>query len=224
MMLQVQDLTYQYGIQSVLVNLNCTLRAGQLVMLAGHNGSGKSTLLRCIANWTKADEGTITVNGFTIQQEREFRAQVILIPDAPDFYDELTAWEHLQFIGQLHKVTTWEEQATQLLKQLNLYAQRNAFPFTFSRGMRYKMALAMAFLVSPPLLLLDEPFGPLDPETRQLLWDMLKAYCADGRKSVLFSSHGMPTDEQPDMIYHLSDGQIMTHDGQPDIPSNVEED
>jgi ABC-2 type transport system ATP-binding protein len=208
MILQVQDLTYQYETQQVLVDLNCEFPAGRLVMLAGHNGSGKSTLLRCIASWTRPHEGTVTINGFTIKQEREFRAQVILIPDAPDFYDELTAWEHLQFIGQLHKIASWEDQATDLLKRLNLYQQRNAFPFTFSRGMRYKMALAMAFLVSPPLLLLDEPFGPLDPETRQLLWDMLKDYRADGKHSVLFSSHGMPTDEQPDMIYQLADGQI----------------
>jgi ABC-2 type transport system ATP-binding protein len=208
MMLHVQDLTHQYGIQDVLKHLDLSVSAGQLVMLAGHNGSGKSTLLRCIASWTKPHEGTITINNLTIKQEREFRAQVILIPDAPDFYDELTAWEHLQFIGQLHKVADWEEQAKNLLEQLNLSAQKNAFPFTFSRGMRYKMALALAFLVSPPLLLLDEPFGPLDPETRQLLWDMLKAYRSDGRKSVLFSSHGMPTDEQPDAIYRLQDGQI----------------
>lgn len=207
-MLIVENLEYRYGSYQVLWNLSCQLKAHQVGMLIGQNGAGKSTFLRCIAGWSVPYEGVITVNNVSLSRdERHFRRQVILVPDTPDFYDELTAWEHLQLIGQLHQIPNWTAEGEKLLNSFDLFEHRHAFPFTFSRGMRYKLALCLAFLAQPPLLVLDEPFGPLDATAVEKLWRLLKEF-AEAGGTVLFSSHTIGVHQLPDIILHLHQGQI----------------
>lgn len=207
-MLTVTNLSYQYGASPVLSNLSFELLDGALAALVGRNGAGKSTLLRCLAGWTVPAGGTIEINGRLLRQrDQAYRDQVILVPDTPDFYDELTAWDHLQLVSQLYRVDGWQDRSRELLEQFQLYDARSAFPFTFSRGMRYKLALCMALVVQPPLLLLDEPFGPLDSLASRLLWQHLRDYCAGG-KSVLFSSHILTDEGHPDLFLLLRDRQV----------------
>jgi len=207
-MLFVDNLEYRYGTLTVLSDLSFSLSPGQVSLLVGQNGSGKSTLLRCIAGWTHVTQGTITVNGVSCrEQDRAYRKQVIFVPDTPDFYDELTAWEHLQFIAQLHRIIAWKTDGTRLLQHFQLLDHKDALPFTFSRGMRYKLALCLALLVNPPLLLLDEPFGPLDALARRTLWQVLKRHAQDGGL-VLCSSHTISPDEHPDSVLHLRQGRV----------------
>ncbi|MBK8022583.1 MAG: ABC transporter ATP-binding protein [Chloroflexi bacterium] len=192
----------------MLTDVSLHLEAGQLAMLVGQNGAGKSTLLRCIAGWSLSERGKISANGASLHhQEQTFRRQVVLVPDTPDFYDELTAWEHLQFVAQLHRLRDWETEATALLSDFQLLDRRDTFPFTFSRGMRLKLALCLALLVHPPLLLLDEPFAPLDAVSNHVLWQKLAAYAAAGN-TVLFSSHTVPGGSLPDVVFFLDQGQI----------------
>lgn len=206
--LLVDNLHYQYGAQTVLNGASLQLPPSQVALLVGKNGAGKSTLLRCIAGWTPITVGEVTINGESIHgQDEAFYKQVVFVPDTPDFYDELTAWEHLQFIAKLNRIPEWEIRAKQLLHRLDLSEYVDAFPFTFSRGMRYKLALSMALLVQPPLLLLDEPFGPLDAIASQTLWQLLRHH-ADHVGSVLLSGHTVAANRNPDMVFHLHDGRI----------------
>lgn len=213
-MLEVSQLTYQYGTQTVFSELNFQIEANTVAMLVGRNGAGKSTLLRCLAGWTLPEKGEIKINDFTLRKNEEaYQSQNILVPDTPDFYDELTAWEHLQLVSQLHHIQDWEEEAQDLIVNLELWRHRKAFPFTFSRGMRYKLALAMALLVHPPLLLLDEPFGPLDSVSSEFLWENILAYGGDSH-AVLFSSHIMPEGKKPDIFLMLKDGEMQVMDAE----------
>lgn len=207
-MLHVNNLTFRYGANVVLNDLSLHLSRGQIGLLVGENGAGKSTLLRCLAGWTRVHKGTIYVNGVSSQeQEQEYRKHILLVPDTPDFYDELTAWEHLQFVAQLHRLVDWRETAACLLQDFRLLDHKDALPFTFSRGMRYKLALCLALLVSPPLLLFDEPFASLDALAGQTLWRILRAH-ADRGGVALYSSHALLSDERPDLFLHLHQGQI----------------
>ncbi len=207
-MLRVTKLSYQYGANPVLSDLSFELRDGTLAALVGRNGAGKSTLLRCLAGWTVPEAGVIEINGHLLRRrEQEYRDQVVLVPDTPDFYDELTAWDHLQLVSQLYHVDHWQERSHALLEQFQLLDERLAFPFTFSRGMRYKLALCMALVVQPALLLLDEPFGPLDSLASRLLWRHLRDYCGTG-KSALFSSHILPDEGRPDQFLLLRARQV----------------
>ncbi|MBN1564508.1 MAG: heme ABC exporter ATP-binding protein CcmA [Anaerolineae bacterium] len=208
--LDVTNLVYHYGTLTVLDDLSFHLASGHMGLLVGQNGAGKTTLLRCLAGWTQVSKGHIVINGIACrEQERAYRKQVIFVPDTPNFYDELTAWEHLQFVAQLHRLTAWQTRGTNLLQHFQLLTHKDTLPFTFSRGMRYKLALCLALLVQPPLLLLDEPFGPLDALAQQTLWQTLKQHTRQGG-TVLFSSHMIPATESPDVVLHLRQGQIKT--------------
>ena len=209
-MLVVEDLHHQYGSQTVLNGLSFRLAQGEICLLVGQNGAGKSTLLRCIAGWTKLNRGQIRVNDISVlDHDRDYRKQVIFTPDTPDFYDELTAWEHLQLVAQTHHLSSWQTTGENLLRQFQLFDHKDTFPFTFSRGMRYKLALCLALLVRPPLLLLDEPFGPLDALASQVLWQALKEYTARGG-TTLFSSHTLSANDRPDTILLLAQGQTQS--------------
>lgn len=210
MMLRVDNLHYQYGAQTVLMDTSFHLPTNQVGLMVGKNGAGKSTLLRCVAGWMPITVGEVTINGESIHgQDEAFYRQVVFVPDTPDFYDELTAWEHLQFIAKLNRIPEWEIRSKRILHQLDLSNHVDAFPFTFSRGMRYKLALSMALLVQPPLLLLDEPFGPLDALASQTLWQLLRQH-AERFGSVLLSGHTVGANRNPDIVFHLRGGQIET--------------
>lgn len=214
-LLAVDGVGYQYGSLRALHDVNFEVEEGVLVALVGRNGAGKSTLLRCIAGWTQATDGDVRILGQSIKQnERLVRQHVVLIPDTPPFYDELTAWEHLQFNAQAHRLKDWEARGEFLLERYGLLSNRDAFPFAFSRGMRYKLALCMGLLIEPKILLLDEPLGPLDPVSADDLWEELNGHRNEGM-TILLSSHQLPQEAHPDHYFIMEQGEVIA-EGTPD--------
>lgn len=208
-LLVVSDVSYKYGSFHALSHVTLQAEPGQLIALVGRNGAGKSTLLRCIAGWTRPTDGEIKIKGISVSRtERRIREHVVLLPDTPPFYSELTAWEHLQFSAQVHGYVDWEDEAEELLSRYGLLQNKNAFPFTFSRGMRYKLALCIALLVEPALLLMDEPLGPLDPVSADDLWHQLARHKADGM-TILLSSHQLPPEAEPDSYVIMEGGEMI---------------
>ncbi len=212
---QVSGLSYRYGSLFALANVSFDVQPGEMVALVGRNGAGKSTLLRCIAGWTQPTDGDVRVVGQSIKQnERLVREHVVLLPDTPSFYDELTAWEHLQFVAQANGWRDWEDEGEDLLRRYGLLPNKDAFPFAFSRGMRYKLALCMALLIEPTVLLMDEPLGPLDPVSADELWEEMGRHRADGM-TIILSSHQLPQEAHPDRYIIMEQGEVIA-DGTPD--------
>lgn len=225
MTLHVEHLNYHYGKHHVLKDVTFTLESGVAYSLVGRNGAGKSTLLRCLAGWAKPDkESQVLINDTSlIDNEREARKQLLFVSDTPDFYDELTAWEHLQFVAQLHSIPDWEATADDLLDDFGLYEEANGLPFTFSRGMRYKLALCLALMVNPSVLLLDEPFGPLDANAANILWETLDRARQAGM-TILFSSHALPESATPDGYLLLNRGTVSQPDNIDDLADLLADD
>ena len=214
-LLVATDLSYRYNSFHALSKASLAVMPGELIALVGRNGAGKSTLLRCLAGWTRATDGEVRIMGKTlVEHERDSRKHIILVPDTPPFYDELTAWEHMQFIAQAHGWQGWEEEAEDLLFRYGLLPNRDAFPFAFSREMRYKLALCMALLAEPKVLLLDEPLGPLDPVSSDDLWIELGRHRDDGM-AILLSSHQLAYETHPDRYIVMEGGEIIAA-GTPD--------
>ncbi|HLI52000.1 MAG TPA: ABC transporter ATP-binding protein [Thermomicrobiaceae bacterium] len=213
-LLSVDHLRQAIGRQRILRDISFELDAEELVVLAGRNGAGKSTLLRCLAGWQRPASGKVIIEGLDLlANEREARQHVILVPDTPDFYLELTAWEHLVFVARSQRIEDWKEPAEELLDHFGLWEQRDAYPHTFSRGMRYKLGLSLALMVEPALLLLDEPFGPIDPISAERLWSDLGVY-RDAGMGILLSSHQLPPGVAPDRYILMDSGRILG-DGSP---------
>jgi ABC-2 type transport system ATP-binding protein len=206
--LAVKDLGYRYGQNWALRDIAFMLERGTLTVLAGRNGAGKSTLLRCLAGWAQPTRGEVELLGVKMYSfERQARTRVLLVPDTPPFYDELTEWEHVQFVAQANRLSGWEAPAESWLHQFGLWAARDAYPFSLSRGMKYKLALCLALMLTPPLLLLDEPLGPLDPVSAGLLWDELERR-RDAGMTILLSSHQTPPVD-PDRYLLMENGVLI---------------
>ena len=208
LLLSASGLGYRYGSFAALRDVSLELSPGEIVALVGRNGAGKSTLLRCLAGWYQIEEGEVSP-GLLTGEDRASVARTVLVPDTPSFYGELTAWEHLQFISQLHGRTAWQPEAKRLLGALGLGGHEKAYASSFSRGMQYKLALAVALLSRPDVLLLDEPFGPLDALSSEALYGELRRFAAEGR-GVLVSAHQMPEAVAPERFLLLEDGRILT--------------
>lgn len=206
--LEAVNIGYRYGQSWALSDITFNLQPKSLTVLAGRNGAGKSTLLRCLAGWARPTRGEVVVSGAQLYSaERQARARVLLVPDTPPFYDELTEWEHVQFVAQANRLTGWREPAESWLKQFGLWHARDAYPFSLSRGMKYKLALCLALMLQPPLLLLDEPLGPLDPVSANLLWDELERR-RDAGMAILLSSHQTPPID-PDRYLLMESGRLI---------------
>lgn len=207
--LEAENINYRYGAVHVLHSVSLKLYAGELVSLIGRNGAGKSTLLRCLGGWTRPYDGIVYLeNNPMILDERAARQKVMLLPDTPRFYDELTTWDHLKFYARLYNLEDWAERGGLLLNDFGLWPYRLSFPFSFSRGMKYKLGVVLALMVQPEVMLLDEPFGPLDAISANYLWDKLAEASEDGT-AILLSSHALPEDALPDKYIAMEQGRVL---------------
>jgi ABC-2 type transport system ATP-binding protein len=172
--------------------VDLTLQPGEIVGLVGPNGSGKTTLLNCLGGLLHPTQGRVQVGGYDLyRQEREARRRLAYVPDVPRFYTELTAWEHLRFVALAHDVEDGlAGRAQALLERLDLWRARDMYPYAYSRGMQLKLGLACALIRPFEVLLLDEPSSALDPDSAQVLREMLQEVAAqDG--SVFLSTHDL---------------------------------
>ncbi|NTW28164.1 MAG: ABC transporter ATP-binding protein [Coriobacteriia bacterium] len=207
--LSVRGLDYDYNGAKALSDVTFDARAGEILALIGRNGAGKSTLLRCLAGWSAPGRGEIDFLGTSLKTlERSARREIVLVTDTPPFYDDLTAREHLQFVLRANRLEDRLGTAESLLSSFGIRNSADAYPSTFSRGMRYKLALVLALSLRPKLLLLDEPFGPLDPVSSAGLWRELQTAAENG-SAIVLSSHQMPEGAVPDRYVVLEEGILL---------------
>jgi ABC-2 type transport system ATP-binding protein len=199
-----------FGPFCALAPTDLTLRAGEIVGLIGPNGSGKSTLLNCLGGLLPPSDGKIHISGYDLyRDEREARRRLSYVPDVPQFYTELTAWEHLRFVALAHDVEeSLSAQAPQLLKRLGLDAAADVFPYAFSRGMQLKLSLACALIRPFQVLLLDEPTSALDPDSVASLTQILREAATAGA-AILLTTHDVSLAETLcQRVYVMRAGQL----------------
>ena len=210
--IETVGLAKAYGDAPALWPLDLRIEFGDRVSLIGHNGSGKTTLMRMLVGMLEPSEGTATIAGEPIGAI-ETRAAVSYLADQPVFYDDLTVWEHLEYIARLHGTDDWEQQAVDLVDMVGLMARVDDLPMTFSRGLKQKAALAMAFVRPFDVMLIDEPFVGLDRLGRDALLELLKRAHTDGATLVV-ATHELSSVQESSRLIALSNGQLV-FDGAP---------
>jgi len=208
----VEGLTKDYGDLMALDDVSLHVDAGERVVLVGPNGSGKSTLLRIAAGLLEPSEGMVSVAGAR-PGSLEARAAVAYVPDEPVLYDDLSVLEHLEYIARLHGAADWEDRARELLDALGLTARGDDLPSRFSRGLRQKTAIAMAFVRPFQVLLVDEPFVGLDAVGRVVLPDLMDTAAEDGA-TVIVATHELEYASTLPRCISLRDGRVVG-DGAP---------
>ena len=212
-MLEASDLAAAYADYTALEGVTCSVEAGRTVALVGPNGAGKSTLLRLAAGLVEPSGGRVTVGGHPAGSLGA-RAVMSYLPDSPALYDDLSLDEHLEYVARLHGVTDWHPRAAELLDRLGLTERADDPPGGFSRGMRQKSSIALAFVRPFGVLLADEPFDGLDPPSREAL-DGLVAEAAAGGAAVVLATHRLEVVEQADGCLAIAGGRLV-YDGPAD--------
>mgnify|MGYP000922673039 CR=1 FL=1 len=204
--LAIEHLSCSYGHTDVFRDVSMFLDPGDICVLRGVNGAGKSTLLRCIAGRQLFSSGVIRLDGKDASKGTDSDA-VIFVEDTPSFYEDLTAREHIRFALRLKGLDDAEKHAEELAGAFDLRGSLDSFPSSFSRGMRYKLALVIAFSLDPTLLLLDEPYGPIDKKAATALDSLIEEYAQRGR-SVLLSCHQGAEGLHPTVDAFLEEGSL----------------
>lgn len=202
-----------YGDRPALRPLDLEVARGSRIALIGHNGSGKTTLLRMVAGLLEPSAGRILVDG-SPAGGLDARRAVSWLSDTPTFYDDLSLWEHLEFVARLHGVAEWEQRGAALLDRLHLGHRRDDLPTAFSRGLRQKASIALGLVRPSSLLLVDEPFVGLDAAGKEALLALLDDASAGGA-TLLVATHELGFVERVDRVLVLRDGELV-HDGPPD--------
>ncbi|MFZ3589797.1 ABC transporter ATP-binding protein [Bacillus sp. DJP31] len=208
-LLEITNLTGGYSKNPVLHGVNFNVNPNELVGLIGLNGAGKSTTIKHIIGLMDQKEGTITINGQTIKDDREkYRSQFSYIPETPILYEELTLEEHMKMTAMAYSLeeNQYKERMDFLLKEFHMEKRLKWFPAHFSKGMKQKAMIMCAFLVQPSLYIIDEPFVGLDPLGIQSLLQLLQAKKEEGA-GILMSTHILATAER------YCDTFIILHEG-----------
>ena len=208
--LETIDLAKDYGDQLGLDPTSLKVGQGELVLLVGPNGAGKSTFLGLCAGLLAPTGGDAMVSGAEVGSLAA-RAATSVIPDEPVLYDDLSVWEHAEFVARIHQVDDWEPLAEELLQRLGLVDRRDDLPSRFSRGLRQKTSLLLGLLRPAELLLIDEPFVGLDAPGQATLLELLEEVVAAG-VTVVVSSHQMDLADRATRCIGLRDGELV-HDG-----------
>lgn len=210
--LSTHQLRKGYGDRPALEPLDLEVPQNQHVALVGHNGSGKTTLLRMAAGLLDPSGGTVRVMGHE-HGSLEARRALSWLSDTPTFYDDLSLWEHLEYVARLHDAPQWETTAESLLERLQLVARRDDIPTTFSRGLRQKAAICLAMVRPFRLLLVDEPFVGLDAVGKTTLLELLDESAVAGATLVV-ATHELAFVNRVQRLLALRDGSLV-YDGTP---------
>lgn len=207
--LEVRGLGFGYGDVPVWEGVSFSLARGEVAFLTGPNGAGKSTLFRCLAGWLPPDEGEVLLSGRPFDgRTRLAPGELVFVPDVPAFYDDLTAAEHIGLVLAANRAEAVRPRAEALMGRFGLSGRERLLPSAYSRGMREKLALVMALMLRPRVLLLDEPHGPLDREASLALSEELANAAAHGTAVLLSCHHDVPG-LSPDVTLELADGALV---------------
>jgi len=163
----------QSGSIEALRNVNLYVESGECVCIVGASGSGKSTLLRIIAGLEQQTTGQVEVDGVAIHQPGADRGMVF---QSYTLYPWMTAQKNVEFGLKLQGANrqTQRDRAEYYLNIVGMSRFRGAYPSQLSGGMQQRVAIARALATQPKILLMDEPFGALDVQTRELMQEFLR--------------------------------------------------
>ena len=172
----------------VLNDLSFSVPKGTATGFLGSNGSGKTTTFKCLLELISKDTGEVSF--FNSPLSIEARSKIGFLPERPQLYEELTAEECLYFYASLKQKlsSAIKSEIEEGLKKLNLYNDRHSQLKTFSKGMLQKTAILQALIPKAELLILDEPFSGLDPESRFAVAELLEQQLNEG-VTLFLSSH-----------------------------------
>ena len=212
-MIQTRNLTKTYPEVEAVNDVTLNVRKGEVYGFLGPNGAGKSTTIAMLLGLEKPTSGELSLFGYHLDRNYfEIKSAIGVVGERPFFFDEMTAWEFLEFHADLYKIESKIYRIGQLLEHVGLSDYAHMRPSDYSRGMRQKLSFVRALLHSPDLLILDEPVSGLDPhgirQIRELIEEQKKA-----GTTIFISSHVLSEIERTaDRIAIMHKGRLLVED------------
>ena len=200
--LAVQGLNKHFGDRHAVRDVSFDVAVGELLAIIGPNGAGKTTLLTMRAGIRAAETGSV-------HQAPGTTARIGWVPQQTAIYSKLTVAQNLRLFAKLEKVADVEDTVERMLMQTGLEDRADDELGSLSGGNRQRVNIAVGLLADPPVLLLDEPSGALDPRQRDRLWGFITDLTERGT-AVIFCTHDIAEAERhADRILILADGEML---------------
>jgi putrescine transport system ATP-binding protein len=192
-MLQAINIRKDFKEERVINDLNFTLQEHEMLSILGRSGSGKTTLLKILAGLENMDQGQVLLNGKDISLLKPNLRDIAYLYQEPLLFPHLNVYENIAFGLRLRKVSgsVIDTKVREMLEQLELPEQGKKMPGQLSGGQRQRVAFGRALIIQPKVLLLDEPFGALDAETRTNMQQFLKRMSGEMGLTGLFITHDL---------------------------------
>ncbi len=186
---QLQNLSKTIRGKQLIQQLNIDLYPGQITGFLGPNGAGKTTTIRMITGLMHPTEGTVIIDGLSLQEQyEEAISKVGVIVENPEMYKFMSGYKNLLHFARMHKNIT-KERIQEVVRQVGLENRIYEKVSTYSLGMRQRLGLAQALLHRPKFLILDEPTNGLDPAGIREFRTYLRKIATEDGVSVFVSSH-----------------------------------
>ena len=192
-MIEVQNITKNYGPFQALKDISFQVDKGQIVGFLGPNGAGKTTTMRILTCFMPASSGRVTIAGYDIFKEsREVRKRIGYLPENVPLYPEMTVTKYLKYMAKIRSVPRGRIKARldNAIEACGLTERRHQIIGQLSRGFRQRVGLAQALIHEPDVLILDEPTSGLDPRQIVEIRELIKALGKE--RTILFSTHILP--------------------------------
>lgn len=218
-LLELQDIYLNYKTENTLVEVikgvNLKINSGENVAVVGKSGSGKTSLIMLIAGLEKATSGKIIfedqdISTYSEDELADLRKRKIGIV-FQSFYliPNYTALENVSLVLEINKIEDAQKKSAELLKQFGLKDRLNHFPSQLSGGEQQRVAIARSIILSPKLILADEPSGNLDSENSKLIINLLFKYSKQNNSSLILVTHDQSIAKECDKIIEIKDGKII---------------
>ncbi len=216
MIISAKNITKWFGSLQVLKGIDFEVAESEIVTIVGSSGAGKTTLLQIIGTLSKADSGTVEINGNIVSNLREkqlarFRnSQIGFVFQFHHLLPEFTALENVcipAFIAHKPKAQV-EQRAAELLEFLNLSHRASHKPSEMSGGEQQRVAVARALINNPAIILADEPSGNLDSKSKQELHELFFSLREKFRQTFVIVTHDITLASMSDRVVKIKDGVI----------------
>ena len=216
--IETERLTKSFGSTQALSGLNLTVQQGGILALLGPNGAGKTTAVRVLTTLLRPDSGEARVLGFdVVRQAAEVRHHIGLTGQYAALDDYLTGRANLIMIGQLGRLgrSQARRRADELLGRFDLTQAAGRAVKTYSGGMRRRLDLAASLIGHPEVLFLDEPTTGLDPNSRAVMWEIIRELAAEGATLLLTTQYLEEADQLASQVAVIDAGRVVA-EGTPD--------
>ena len=212
MSLTVSQISKTFGASIAVDNISFTINKGEVVGFLGPNGAGKSTTMKMIVGFLQADNGTITLNGLSCEQDAvKYKKMIGYLPESNALYEDMYVKEYLGFIAAGHEIKNPSNRIKEVIEQTGLNLMQAKKINQLSKGYKQRVGMAAAIIHSPMLLLLDEPTAGLDPNQLTEIRALIKSLSANAM--ILFSTHILQeVTAICDRVLVLNKGKLVAND------------